>query len=81
MKKKRFLKGAKKMKQGGSDEKNAVTFLIPYVFLLFIQGGGRSRKYSDEGWGSCKKIIRKRGGGVIQFLNYTPPNPTRPNPP
>ena len=46
---------------------------------FFIHGGGEGlpKNYSDEGGGACEKN-RKLGGGVIQFSNYTPPNPTSP---
>ena len=37
-------------------------------------GGGLPKNYSDEGGGHAKKI--GNWGGVIQFSNYTPPNPT-----
>ena len=40
-------------------------------------GGGLPKNYSDEGGGHAKKI-GNWGGGVIQFSNYTPPNPTSP---
>ena len=41
--------------------------------------GGLPKNYSDEGGG---RVMRKKseigGGGVIQFSNYTSPNPTSP---
>ena len=45
---------------------------------FFIHGGGRGlpKNYSDEGGAMRKKS--EIGGGVIQFSNYTPPNPTSP---
>ena len=42
---------------------------------FFIDGGDLPKNYSDEG-GACKK--NRKLGGVIQFSNYTPPNPTSP---
>ena len=39
-------------------------------------GGGLPKNYSDEVGGHAKKI--GNWGGVIQFSNYTPPNPTSP---
>ena len=41
---------------------------------FFIHGGGGA--YPDEGGAMRKKS--EIGGGVIQFSNYTPPNPTSP---
>ena len=44
---------------------------------FFIHGGrGLPKNYSDEGGGGHAKKIGNWGGGVIQFSNYTPPNPT-----
>ena len=41
--------------------------------------GGLPKNYSDEGGGAMGKKS-EIGGGVIQFSNYTPPNPTSPHP-
>ena len=43
-------------------------------------GGGLPKNYSDEVGGGAGEKNRKLGGGevVIQFSNYTPPNPTSP---
>ena len=40
-------------------------------------GGGLPKNYSDEGGGGMRKKS-EIGGGVIQFSNYTPPDPTSP---
>ena len=37
--------------------------------------GGGGGAYPDEG-GAMRKKSEIGGGGVIQFSNYTPPNPT-----
>ena len=45
-------------------------------FFIHGGGGGLPKNYSDEGGAMRKKS--EIGGGVIQFSNYTPPNPTSP---
>ena len=48
-----------------------------YFFIHGWGGGGLPKNYSDEGgWGAMRK--KTEIGGVIQFSNYAPPNPTRP---
>ena len=46
-------------------------------FFIHEGGGGLPKNYSDEGGGGHAKKIGN-WGGVIQFSNYTPPNPTSP---
>ena len=41
----------------------------------FYSKGGGPKKYSGRGEAMGKK---SESGGVIQFSNYTPPNPTSP---
>ena len=41
-----------------------------------MKGGSLPKNYSDEGGGGHAKKIGN--WGVIQFSNYTPPNPTSP---
>ena len=44
-------------------------------FFIHGGGGGLPKNYSDEGGAMRKK---SEIGGVIQFSNYTPSNPTSP---
>ena len=46
------------------------------MYFFIHGGGGLPKNYSDEGGAMRKKS--EIGGGVIQFSNYTPPNPTSP---
>ena len=46
-------------------------------FFIHGGGGGLPKNYSNEGGAMRKK---SEIGGVIQFSNYTPPNPTSPPP-
>ena len=45
-------------------------------FFYSWGGGGLPKNYSDEGGGAMRKNRKLRG--VIQFSNYTLPNPTSP---
>ena len=46
------------------------------MYFFFMGGGGFQKITLMRGGGHAKKI--GNWGGVIQFSNYTPPNPTSP---
>ena len=52
------------------------------IGIFLFKGRGNPKKYSGGGGGGGEAIGKKsESGGVIQFSNYTPPNPTSPHTP
>ena len=49
------------------------------IGTFLFKGRGNPKKYSEWGRGKGEAMGKKsESGGVIQFSNYTPPNPTIP---